>query len=366
VYASLVRKNRPVKHSGGAIPVLIPLVPQYRSLKKYLKRIDRSRTYSNFGPLNAELLHRLSVFLNVPERNIQTAANATLALEGAIRTSESSRTTWELPSWTFVATAHSALNANIKFQFVDVSTESWRAEFSGQSKNVIDVLPFGDGLDLERIPSHIEKIVVDGAASIAALRNCGLPNSPEFGLVVSLHATKSLPAGEGAFFITNSESWSRRFRQWTNFGFDNDRSAHFQSTNAKLSEYSAAVALASMDDFDKTSKILRKIQDIAISISQEGDIDVHPAMRKAILNPYWIVQFPSKSRKCEVVNSFRKLNIESRNWWGSGCHVQPLFKRKRTNSLRNTALLAETTLGVPFHPFMSESDFSQIRRSLFN
>lgn len=364
MYASLVRKNRTVKHSDGAIPVLIPMVPQYRSLKKYLKRIDRSHTYSNFGPLNAELIHRLSVFLNVPERNIQTAANATLALEGAIRTSESSRTTWELPSWTFVATAHSALNADLKFRFVDVSAKSWRAEFSGQCRNVIDVLPFGDGLDLERIPSQIEKIVVDGAASIAALRNCGLPNTREFGLVVSLHATKSLPAGEGAFFITNSERWSRRFRQWTNFGFDNDRSAHFQSTNAKLSEYSAAVALASVDEFESTNTTLRKMLKTALSISQEFGLQTHPAMEFGHVNPYWIVRFETERLKSKVIESCYSSRIGNRDWWGSGAHTHAAFAQIDRTKLVNTQVLANTSLGLPFHGYLKKSDFVRIREVL--
>jgi dTDP-4-amino-4,6-dideoxygalactose transaminase len=357
---------RAAGRTAKPIPVLVPIVPRYRSLKKYLKRIDEVRTYSNFGPLNDELINRLSVFLNVPERNIQTAANATLALEGAIRTSETSKTMWELPSWTFVATAHSARNAGVSFSFVDVSADSWRAEFSDQIKNVIDVLPFGDTLDLERIPTQIEAIVVDGAASIAALRNCGLSSSRKFGVVVSLHATKSLPAGEGAFFFTNSESWSKKFRQWTNFGFENDRNAHLQSTNAKLSEYGAAVALASLDQFEKTNNVLSKVQKLATSIGLELGFEVHPAMQKGHVNPYWIAKFKSDNLKEIVVENFNSSKIGYRDWWGLGSHTHSVFTDIRRGNLANTELLAKQTLGLPFHGFLSKANFASIYRVLFS
>ena len=98
-----MRDGLRVRSTPKRIPILVPNVPKYRSLKKYLKRVDSARIYSNFGPLNAELIFRLSKFLGVPERNIQTAANATLALEGAIRTSDESKLDWEMPSWTFAA-----------------------------------------------------------------------------------------------------------------------------------------------------------------------------------------------------------------------------------------------------------------------
>ena len=357
---------RAVRRTAKPIPVLVPMVPRYQSLKKYLKRIDEVRTYSNFGPLNSELIHRLSAFLNVPETNIQTAANATLALEGAIRTSDSSKTMWELPSWTFVATAHSARNAGISFSFVDVSADSWRAEFSDQIKNVVDVLPFGDALDLERIPSQVEAIVVDGAASIAALRNCGLPTSRKFGVVVSLHATKSLPAGEGAFFFTNSESWSNKFRQWTNFGFDNDRSAHFQSTNAKLSEYGVAVALASLDEFEKTNNVLSKVQKLATSIGLELGLEIHPAMQKGHVNPYWIAKFKSDKLKKIVVENFDSSKIGYRDWWGPGTHTHSVFTDIERGNLANTELLAKQTLGLPFHGFLTKSDFASIHKVLLS
>lgn len=355
---------RAVGRTAKPIPILVPMVPRYKSLKKYLKRIDEVRTYSNFGPLNSDLIHRLSVFLNVPERNIQTAANATLALEGAIRTSDASKTIWELPSWTFVATAHSALNAGVEFRFVDVSSDSWRAEFSDEARNVIDVLPFGENLDLERIPPQVETIVVDGAASIAALRNCGVPSTRKFGVVVSLHATKSLPAGEGAFFFTNSESWSKKFRQWTNFGFDNDRSAHFQSTNAKLSEYSAAVALASLDEFDNSQRILLRQQEWAREIMTTQDLIPHPAMRQGISTPYWIVNFQNRSIKDFVKFSMEKELISCRDWWKSGCHTQIPFKFLESFPLPVTEEIASLSLGLPFHNFLTHRDFMRISDAL--
>ena len=361
-----MRDGLRVRSTPKRIPILVPNVPKYRSLKKYLKRVDSARIYSNFGPLNAELIFRLSKFLGVPERNIQTAANATLALEGAIRTSDESKLDWEMPSWTFAATAAAALNAGIAFRLIDVSENTWRASFSSDCKNIIDVLPFGDELDFGRLPREIETIVVDGAASFSALRNCGMPNSKKFGLVVSLHATKSLPAGEGAFFVSNCENWSQRFRQWTNFGFDNHRVAQIVGTNAKLSEYSAAIALSSLDYFDVSQRKLRIKQELAHRISKELGLEVHPAMSKGIITPYWIVKLPSDKLVNDCIQRCESQNIETRLWWGMGLHTHGAFRNIKMGSVPVTDMLSRQTLGMPLHSFLSNSDLKRIAQQLPN
>jgi dTDP-4-amino-4,6-dideoxygalactose transaminase len=352
------------RFNSNNLPVLIPTVPKYGSIKKYLKRLDKSKIYSNFGPLNSELIFRLSNYLGVPELNIQTAANATLALEGAIRTSGSSIEGWEMPSWTFAATPHAANSAGINYKFVDISQDSWRAEFSSNCVNAIDVLPFGDELNLDRVPGKVETIIVDGAASISALRNCGLPRLKNFGLIVSMHATKSLPAGEGAFFVTNSDTWSKKFRQWTNFGFDENRYAYFQASNAKLSEYSAAVALASLDEFDKVQRAIRVQSALALDITESIGLSTHPAMKKGFSSPYWVVKFNSRREKERAALNFKSIGVGVRDWWGMGCHKQKAFIEVPKESLVNTEEIAETTLGLPFHLSLTKSDMNLISNTL--
>jgi dTDP-4-amino-4,6-dideoxygalactose transaminase len=346
------------------LPILIPQAPNYRKLRRYLRQIDKKKRYSNFGPLNGLLIERLAQYLQQPESNVQTAANATLAIQGAIATSEVSTKIWEMPSWTFAATAHGALNAGATVRLVDVSENTWRAKFTGGTENLLDVLPFGDNFDFERIQMTDGTIVVDAAASIMALKNCSLNNRNRIGVVISLHATKLLPAGEGAVFFTNCTEWASRFKKWTNYAFDSDRDSRFIATNAKLSEYSAAVALASLDEFADVRLSLESKMNKAKAVSSKFSFDIHPAMKSGFVTPYWIIRMKNSTMKSDVISRFKDNRIEVRDWWGAGCHKHQAFKHLKHESMKNTHELSSTTIGLPFHNFLKSSDFARISETL--
>jgi len=352
--------------SAFKIPILVPLVPLASKIHIYISKIDSNKFYSNFGPLERELRERFAEIWSVPATNIRTACNATLALQGAIETSEPNSSPWETPSWTFAATALALEKAGVNYDFVDVSLVDWRAVFSRRVKNVVDVLPFGDELAFERFDDlPIENLVIDGAASIATLMTTLPKISKTFALVISLHATKLLPAGEGAIFVTNSRSWAERFGIWTNFGFGPSRHVGMLGTNAKLSEYSAAVAHAALDDFPQTLSKIRYSQSNAIDICESIGLTVHPAMRKKLPSPYWIVDLGSQDKKEMFRDSLELSGVETRDWWGSGCHTNPIFRPKSKN-LPNASTVASQTLGLPMHTFLTSQDFSYLNEVLFS
>lgn len=350
--------------SSREIPVLVPTVPNYKHIKKYLKKIDRSRTYSNFGPLNRSLILRASQYLSIPEALIQTCSNATLAIEGAIKTSGAKEKFWELPSWTFAATAAALLNSNSKGRFVDVDASTWRANFSSDVINVLDVLPFGDDLDLSRIPSSARCVVIDAAASIHSLENCRLEFQKPIALIISLHATKSLPAGEGALFVTNNPEWSEKFRRWTNFGFDDNRNPTFIGTNAKMSEYSAAVALASFDSLNSVRHRMLELGKKVRNVSQDLGLEIHPALQKGLSTPYWILKTNNEESRNAIQSRLQKNSIMFRQWWGSGCHNHSAFANIAKNSLEITDHLSRTTLGIPFHLNLGKREIGRIAQCI--
>jgi len=290
-----------------------------------------------------------------------TACNATLALQGAIETSEPSRNPWKVPSWTFVATPLAIKKAGKPFSFVDVDSETWRAIFSEDDENLVDVLPFGDDLDFERLRKKpLTNLVIDAAASFAALAR-PLPKSlHRFAIIFSLHTTKLLPAGEGAVMVTNCSEWATAFRSWTNFGFSTGRKSILFGTNAKLSEYAAAVALGSLDGFEEVKEKLLKIQSYAFNISNDLGLEPHPSMRKRLISPYWILDFKSKDQKLKAKFALEEYRIESRDWWEAGCHNEPIFSEQRV-SLPKTDLIAANTLGLPMHTQLKKIELDEVK-----
>ena len=160
-----------------------------------------------------------------------------------------------MPAWTFIASANAAVLAGLTPYFVDVDPLSWALDPTaieheivrapGRVGAVMLVIPFGRPIDVQAWDDFILQtglpVVIDAAAAFDSLQIGIAP------AVVSLHATKVLGVGEGAFIASRDSAIIRAVRQRSNFGFTAGRHAEVTAFNAKLSEYHAAVGLAALD-----------------------------------------------------------------------------------------------------------------------
>lgn len=350
------------------IDLMKPKLPNYKELARYIKAIDKNGIYSNFGPLNEELINRLSVYFGVSHKHIHTVSNATQGINGAIQILSNYNDVrlnkiWDLPAWTFTATPSALLQANADGQFCDVDSQ-WRVIPSSSTDRIIDVLPFGDTLREIPLSTEYKFKIIDGAASYDALENIGSKLDSETILVISMHATKLLAGGEGGIVITKNEEWSKKFHSWTNYGFGGTRNSVNRGTNAKISEYTAAVTLASLDQWGTVKAKIIKNSKLAIEISTSLNLPVNPSLQSGFATPYWIVNCETKAQKEKFISNLISEDIQYRDWWESGCHNMNAYVEIKNNLLDNTNLLASTTLGLPFHYFMDEKDFSLIHKVL--
>jgi dTDP-4-amino-4,6-dideoxygalactose transaminase len=330
------------------VPIFSPSLPRARQILPYLESIDKSGWYSNFGPLSKELEKRIASYTNVATENVVCLVNATLALQGAVSTANRNAS-WSCPSWTFAATPHAVLSAGKDLELLDI-THNWRMNPQNTKNsigNFIDVLPFGDDLCLDRFSNDTNALIIDAAGSFDSLRNLELDVSYPVGIVISLHPTKALAGGEGAVFISNDSEWVARLRQWANFGFDQHRQAVTPGTNAKMSEYACAVSLSSLDVWDNTRDEWLELQKWSLGCSSDAALKVQPSMNKGFASPYWIVEGePERIKRLRSLLESR--NIQSRQWWGLGCHKMKAFEKIAGGDYRNTDALAITTLGLPY------------------
>ena len=342
------------------VPIFRPKLPNYSQLEKYITRIDSSRIYSNFGPLDDEVRLRFSEYLGLPAENIVTCANATLGIQGAISSSQS-KGRWGLPAWTFSATAAALNQAKGSGVFFDVD-ENWRVDLDGSIPNMIDVLPFGQPVGGSRryTDSAINNLVIDAAASIDACTNQVWHNFPSFAGILSFHATKVLPAGEGGLFFSNRTDWAERFRNWTRFGMENSRTSVNQGTNAKMSEYNAAVLLASMDNWPSDRFLWLEQLSRANDLAKKYGYSSSPQLSTLQATPYWIVEESDPARLDRLKTTFKENLIQTRNWWESGCHKMPAYDHFGREDLTNTDRIGVETLGLPFWIDMEELVWQRI------
>ena len=346
------------------IPILKSTLPRPEVWLSYLETAYADSKFSNFGRLSLLVEERIATLLGVSSDSIVTCVNATQALTGAVSTASENEFQWTIPSWTFTATASAMVSSNKAFFFSDVDLD-WRVNPKRKDVNVVDVLPFGDGIDIQRLERLSNgEVVIDAAASFDALSQSSLSSiKRRFGIVVSFHPTK-FPAGpEGAVFITNDIGWAERFRYWTIFGMDESRQSFFAGTNAKLNEFSSAVILASLDRYESSRREILVNMDLALSISRKCNLEVSSALSKGYASPYWIIK-STRTRIESIEKEFSENSISTRRWWMYGCHQMPAYSNKPRNNLSETDTAAQTSLGLPMYSGMSREEFDRIEIAL--
>lgn len=352
--------------SPGAakIPVMRPLLPSHVDLAPYLQSIDDSRTYTNFGPLHRRLESRLAEYFGVRDDEVLLLANGTLALQGAVETAATMKSSWLMPSWTFVASAEAVSSAGRDIIFGDVDAASWRLAVNPVSDGqpLVMVAPFGDAPDISSIRSQAPQspVIVDAASCFDACRGLSSADLSNTMVMVSLHATKLVTTGEGGVLVGDAR-WINDVKRWSNFGFRGRRIAEVRGTNAKLSEYSAAVGLASLDRWLTTRVELAERAERYKSQLNEAGVSVQPALERGKYTSTMIARFVDLKTRDRAHSALSKADIETRAWWSEGVHRMDTFADcQQREHLTVTELLADTTLGLPFFVDMTMSEIDRV------
>ena len=277
-----------------------------------------------------------------------------------------------MPAWTFVATAHAVLQAGLTPWMLDVDLDSAMldpeavrsqlAAAPGPVRAVIPVAPHGRMVDLPAWAAFRDAtglpVIVDAAAAFDATTEAQLP------MVVSLHATKAMGIGEGGFLATRDEGLAARVRALSVFGFKGSREARFPSTNSKLSEYAAAVGLAGLDAWPATRRRFGLVaQRLRMALALTPQVGFQPGWGSQWVSSVCVVGLPDGAADW-VEDALADEGVDTRRWWGDGCHRNPAFAGLPRADLPNTERLARQTLGLPFMIDMTEDELFRIADGL--
>ena len=167
------------------IPTFRPRLPEAEALLPYLREIDGSRWYSNFGPLSRRFERALAQHFGVSPGTVLTVANATLGLSLALADAADGRAgLCMVPAWTHAASAAAIVNAGLTPWFVDVDPGSWQllpsaartllAQSPDQLRAILAVSPFGAAVDVEAWDALAAEtgipVVLDAAAAFDTVR----------------------------------------------------------------------------------------------------------------------------------------------------------------------------------------------------
>ena len=230
---------------------MVPSLPSAAEVLPWLHKIDKSRRYTNFGPLSQAFERELARLADAP--HAVSISSCTLGLElalGAMEIPPGGRVL--LPTLTFPATASAAIRSGLTplFSDIDSGTLSLTPEVARRAaaENGIDAVltvalhgQVHDPKAWDAFSSETGIAVLIDAAGAAGHQKIGSTTSAVF----SLHATKPLAVGEGGFVATARREFAERVRAKSNFGFESGE-VKYLGTNAKFSEYHAAVGMAAL------------------------------------------------------------------------------------------------------------------------
>ncbi|MGG5808879.1 DegT/DnrJ/EryC1/StrS family aminotransferase [Falsiroseomonas sp. CW058] len=367
-----------------ALPVARPKLPEAEALLPWLRRIDRARVYANWGPLNSELERRLGARFGA---SVVTVSTATDGLVCALRASLEDKPAAQrrglclMPAWTFVATAHAALAAGLTPCFLDVEEAGWTLtpdrvrdvllrrmarQGPGAAETpvsaVVAVAPFGLPVDPRPWDDFTGRtgipVVIDAAAAFDGLAVSATP------AVVSMHATKTVCAGEGGFVATTDADLARRVKRTANFGFFGARVAEVAGLNAKLSEYHAAVGLASLEAWPgRRAEYMAVGRRLRAALEPLGCAFL-PGFAEGWVGSTCVVRLPAGRRAADVALALGLDGVATRAWWGGGCQAHPAFaqcpRMPGDDPLPVTTRLADGTLGLPFFPDMTDAQLLRV------
>jgi hypothetical protein len=271
--------------------------------------------YTNKGPNERALCALLEQIIGFP---VATCANATIALTQLQRSLGAFK--WVRPSFTFPATNLGVSDFENTYLEPDFSgpTLGRCAQVSkkqaGLAQAQIITIPFGN-LTPNLVKQCEIPTIVDAAACASPSMHIArewLANGA-FAVVISLHATKIWPAGgEGAFVAFNNKQDRDEFEKSVAFGIviDAEGNRHCEdvnATNGKLSEFGAAGAFASWENFGKEYARREETEREMVRLCEEFNIQ-HIASRQT----FWI----APRRPWQVTQSaFASMGVESRNYY---------------------------------------------------
>lgn len=369
--------------NSNPIPFLRPSLPRAHELLPYLEEIDRTHVYSNFGPLNQRFESRVLAEYFDGRGAVVTVNNATIGLMTALRMCLRPGARYALmPSFTFAATPLAALWCGLEPYFIDVRPDDWclneqivtqtLQDLGEQVAAVVPYACFGSALNLEFYADLHRRgvpVVVDAAASFGATTaarrfGLGFPGA----IVFSFHATKSFGIGEGGLVYSGDAGFVAQVRRAINFGFDDNRACSLPGLNGKLSEYSAAMALAVLDTFPDKCRMRHQIEDgYTAAFAAHGLAAAGWTLQRRtgqVAMQFMPIATPDRPGNAAAVEALRRAGIQARTYFAPACHQQQQFAHCPSTPLPVTERLARTILSLPLWEGMATDDIERIVQEL--
>ena len=370
--------DHPLAMLGGqpafskALPVGQLYFPNWQEYTDSFKQIFARQYYTNHGPLLQELEQRLAAYFDV--RHAICVTNATIGLIMAMECLNLKGKVI-VPSFTFVATAQALTWANLEPVFCDVDVETHHITpaiieplIDPQVSAILAVNLWGGCCDAEALQpladKHGLKLIFDSAHAFG----CRVNNRPVGGFgaveVFSFHATKVFSSAEGGCLTTNDDELAKRLRNVRSSYGAGPAVSVVKTSNGRMSEAQAAIALLNLDMFDDILRRNRRLTEIyhARLAAIPGVVLVEPRNTSRSNHQYVVVELNEDAfglSRDALLRVLRAENIVARRYFYPGVHRTPPYIHENPQylgCLPNTDRLNRDVLQLPIGALVTDDD----------
>lgn len=294
--------------------------------------LDR-RWFSNDGPYVKEFEKKIAEYLGV--KHCIAMCNGTIALEIVIRALELKGEVI-VPSFTFIATAHSLQWQEITPVFCDIDHRTHQLNpyaiekiITPRTSGILGVHTWGRPCDIEALSEVARKynlkLLFDAAHAFGCSYNGIMIGNFGNAEVFSFHATKFFNTFEGGAVVTNNDDLAKKMRLMKNFGFAGYDNVIYIGTNGKMNEAAAAMGITNLESLDEFVAVNRRnyecynscLKDIpGIKILRYDDHEKQ--------NYQYIILEVDESEaglsRDELLNVLHAENVLARRYFYPGCH----------------------------------------------
>ena len=385
-----------MSHVSTSLPYLVPDMPSAEDLLPFLQEIDHNRWYSNFGPLALRLNEQIGrVHFGSESVHTLLCSSGTAALElGLMCLGLPPGARVLVPGFTFPASANAIQNCGFEPVFCDVDEASWvlTPEIAREALEqfaidaVMPVAALGRPLPVSQWDRFVEDtgvpVLIDAAPALGTQMV-----GRRLLVAYSMHATKTFGIGEGGVLACSDASVIEQARCLCNFGMDAKGTVVLPGTNAKLSEYHAAVGLAQIQRWPSVQLRRARIE-MAYSLQMQLHRDIWDTQSFDDLAPAKasLVALPSRNMRstmpvrlkpafgvssAEAQQQLAALGIGTRLWYNPGLHRHPNWAdcrqipRTGEAGLTTVDSLNQFVLGLPFHNRLHPEEIAKIVNCLW-
>ncbi len=348
-------------------------MPSFEEYVEEIRELWDSRWLTNDGVKHQQLADRLSQYFQVNEVNL--FSNGHQALEAVFSLFPAGSEVITTP-FTFASTTLAIVRSGLVPVFCDIEPLFYTIDVSKIealiTEKTVAIAPvhvYGNLCDWRRIEKiadkHHLKVIYDAAHAFGVYDGERSAGSLGDVSMFSFHATKVFHTIEGGCLAYADTSLTPKLTAWRKFGMYDGESSEILGTNAKMTEFSAAMGLCNLRHLDEQIALRKKaVERYRERLSGKNGLVLCPEQQGVSSNyaymPLQILPEAFGKDRDTVLEQLKEINIFARKYFFPLTSQFPICAHLQINETPIARQVSEQILCLPLFAGLTNEEIDLI------